>query len=611
MSKQSKRKGVSYYFRLEFSTLQGKITTGFCLLGVFAIILMSLATYILYPAVERSQIVASQIKPAQTQLYLIAQNLTYISSNQDSELLTTYAASAKNSAEQVSSTSAFDGLKNNKLDLQVLIRRINSLHEKSLEVTRVESGSPQANALQADIQQLTREARQLTSSLIKILNSEEIRLNASAENRKSNIFWILAASTVLSIVLGAAIGSFIVVNVLKIIKMLKLKILEISEGKLIGQIPETNNELNSIVKALNKLTDNLENIQFFAQEVGKGNFDTDIQVFEGKNHLGVALAEMRDSLKRVSVEEEHRSWNASGLAKFSNLLRASTDNIQEYCQTLLNELVRYINVNQGALYIITEQNGEVTLQRIAAYAYGRVKHGEQFLKPGQGLAGQVYLEKLPVYLEEIPNGYTEITSGLGEATPSNLILFPLIFNEKVSGVLELASFGRLETYKQDFLEKISESIASALHHVENANSTADLLAEAQQMTEAMKMQEEMLRQNSEELMATQEQLTRDMEEVKQNSLYYEAGFADNPFPMAVIDGNGLVLHINTKMQNLGLNQGADFSAIASLDQLAEASINGSVVPIKINQRDFAARLQALDTPQAAHILVMQSEMQEI
>ena len=137
---------------------------------------------------------------------------------------------------------------------------------------------------------------------------------------------------------------------------------------------------------------------------------------------------------------------------------------------------------------------------------------EKTVKIGQGLVGQTYLEKKTTLLTNIPDQYVIITSGLGEATPANLLLIPLIFNEQVMGVLELASFTTWPPYQVDFLESVGEIIASSIATLDVSSKTKQLLEQSQQSTEELRAQEEEMRQNMEELQATQEEMQRKTEE---------------------------------------------------------------------------------------------------
>jgi transcriptional regulator with GAF, ATPase, and Fis domain len=123
----------------------------------------------------------------------------------------------------------------------------------------------------------------------------------------------------------------------------------------------------------------------------------------------------------------------------------------------------------------------------------------------------------------VPTQYIQITSGLGDAPPRSLLVSPLIVNEEVFGVIELASFQKIESHVQEFVGRIGESIASTISTVRVSEKTKTLLEELQQQTEEMKSQEEEMRQNMEELVATQEEMQRKEQEYLQRIKELEQG----------------------------------------------------------------------------------------
>jgi methyl-accepting chemotaxis protein len=125
---------------------------------------------------------------------------------------------------------------------------------------------------------------------------------------------------------------------------------------------------------------------------------------------------------------------------------------------------------------------------------------------GVGLVGRVIQERETIYMTHIPNEYINITSGLGEDSPKQLLIIPLIFNEEVFGAVELASFTKIEDYQIAFVERIGEVIASTLSMVKINIRTSKLLEETKLRSEEMSSQEEEIRQNVEEMKTSQEEL---------------------------------------------------------------------------------------------------------
>ena len=229
-------------------------------------------------------------------------------------------------------------------------------------------------------------------------------------------------------------------------------------------------------------------------------------MLENENQLNNYIAEV----KTAQAEEQKRQWSTDGQAMLTEIIRKN-DNLETAYDLLLSALVKYMGVNQGAIFILNTENDLETTETLilkACYAYNRKKYLNKTIAFGEGLVGQVVVEKETIFLTEIPQDYVSITSGLGDAKPSCVIVCPLKLNEKVMGVIELASFRILEKHEIAFLEKVGEILASTIYNLQNTERTKRLLDELQIQTEQMRAQEEEMRQNMEEMQATQEEMQR-------------------------------------------------------------------------------------------------------
>ncbi|HEY0770057.1 MAG TPA: PAS domain-containing protein, partial [Sphingobacteriaceae bacterium] len=206
---------------------------------------------------------------------------------------------------------------------------------------------------------------------------------------------------------------------------------------------------------------------------------------------------------------EQRSWENEGLASFGDLLRKETGR-DELSYEVLRFLVKYLSCNQGSLFLIDQARESLELK--ACYAYDKKKYASKVIAVGDGLVGQCFLEKETILLYDVPKGYVHITSGLGLANPDCIAIVPIKHNDTVVGVIELASFDRLERFRVAFLEKCAEAFASVIQSVIVNQNVKELLSTSQQQMEELRSQEEEMRQNMEELQAIQEQMGRQLEE---------------------------------------------------------------------------------------------------
>ncbi len=264
--------------------------------------------------------------------------------------------------------------------------------------------------------------------------------------------------------------------------------------------------------------------------------------------IGKALQNIRTEMQRLKDEDDKQAWISQGLAKFSTILRNKAE-VKEYTQQIISNLVKYLGANQGSLFIEYGEAKERYLELTACYAYDKRKYLENKIFPGQGLVGQCMLERDYIFLTDVPKDYVRITSGLGEATPRNIVVAPLIFNEVFCGAIELALFQVMKPHHLEFLKKVCENIASEIASLKNIAHTQQLLEASNTLTQELQSREEEMKQNLEELAATQEEMAR-----KQAELSGIINAIDSTLATAEFDMRGkLIKHNSILEQFFGFN----------------------------------------------------------
>lgn len=257
----------------------------------------------------------------------------------------------------------------------------------------------------------------------------------------------------------------------------------------------------------------METMGRFVEAIANGKYSETIE-FEKGDHLAESMVEMKNKLMLSAETDRKRNWATQGMAEIGTLLRDSSS-VEQLYFNIIRFCVKYTNSNQGSLFVLNEEGEDGSfLELVSTYAFDKKKFIEKKINLGDGLVGQAVLEGSTVRLTKVPQDYVHITSGLGDAPPTALVIVPLRLNDKVYGVIELASFNQYEPYEIEFLEKSGESVAAAISTAKINENTKSLLEKSQQQTEELRAQEEEMRQNMEELNATQEQMARQMEEAK-------------------------------------------------------------------------------------------------
>ncbi len=395
----------------------------------------------------------------------------------------------------------------------------------------------------------------LANEILKSLEAIQTKMDNQAKDiniQMSDSFSWFQKFILIAILLVAifVIGSAWLTTRSIVFPIMKLKefLLTMTRGILPKEKMKINNdEIGDMASALNLYIDNMRRTSEFAVEIGKGNYDAKFEALGEEDMLGNALIEMRQNLKQAVEQgkerakmDEIRNWVTKGLADFGDILRQNSDNMDRLSKNIMNKLIDYIGANQGAIYILNEMDEKNTFFEMkSAIAYGREKFLKRNFELKEGLVGRCAFEKLPVYLKEIPENYIHLTSGLGTAEPDYLLLTPLIFNDKVLGVIELASFSPIEPYKTEFITTLGENIASTISNVRINEQTKHLLEESKLRGDELSAQEEELRQNMEELQATQEEAAR-----REIEMINTIDAINNTLGTIEIDRHGNIISVN-------------------------------------------------------------------
>jgi FtsZ-binding cell division protein ZapB len=325
----------------------------------------------------------------------------------------------------------------------------------------------------------------------------------------SDNFPAIAAALLLMTMLSYFIVRFVKTHVVKRMSFIGSVLKRLARGEAVD-VPASlisDDEIGSMIVPLSGLAETMKAKADFADEIAKGNLNASLQSIDKADILGNSLVNMRNQLQIVSEEDKQRTWSAEGIAQLETILRANRSSAAIFDE-IIKFAVRYTKANQGALFRAVKKDQEELLELVTCYAYDKKKFLEKTIAFGNGLIGQCAMEKTPVYLIDIPEGYIQISSGLGEAKPRSLLIVPLMADQDLMGVLEIASFQPFKKFEIEFLEKLAESVAAAVASITTAETTRLLLEEAQRQAEEMNSQQEEMRQNMEELSATQEEMAR-------------------------------------------------------------------------------------------------------
>ncbi len=212
--------------------------------------------------------------------------------------------------------------------------------------------------------------------------------------------------------------------------------------------------------------------------------------------------------------DKKRVWINTGIAEMGQLLRIRENDRVKLHTTVLTFVSKYVNAGQSSLFkVLEDEKGVNYLELVAGYATepGKSKRTYKF---GESLVGQVAIEQKAIELKSVPADYIKISSSLGGAKPSQILITPLIFQNDIVGVLELASLRDFTETEKEFIERANTVFAASIDQLNRKEKTETLLKETLEMNERLKTQEEELRVGNEELMEKGDLLQASEEELR-------------------------------------------------------------------------------------------------
>src|SRR5271154_6237401 len=298
------------------------------------------------------------------------------------------------------------------------------------------------------------------------------------------------------------------------------------EGKLGGQAQsaEVAGVWKDLTDNVNQLAANLTNqvraIADVATAVTEGDLTRQVGV-EASGEVAVLkdkLNEMIRNLRETTRQNTEQDWLKTNLERFSRMLQGQRD-LATVSGMILSELAPLLSAQHGVFYTLVtlEAGGEPVLLYQAGYGYKERKHLASEFRLGEGLVGQCAQEKESILLTDVPSDYVTINSGLGESTPMNIIVLPILFEGSVRAVVELASFSPFSATHQAFLDQLTESIGLVLNTIEANSLTENLLKQSQSQAQELQARQEQLSTSNEDLASQASRLAEQYSEVERKN----------------------------------------------------------------------------------------------
>ena len=289
-----------------------------------------------------------------------------------------------------------------------------------------------------------------------------------------------------------------------------------------------------VARSIKKPTDNLRQA---IDHLANGKVNESIPYVDYGNETGViarGLVILQEAYRKMQAQQ----WIKSQLAEISTQLQQAT-HFSDLSQRLLSTLCPLLGAGHGVIYVHQDKR----LQLLGGFGYRTRKHLKQVFALGEGLVGQCAYEKSPITLTDPPEDYISIGSGLGESVPRVIAVLPILHNERLLGVLELASFQPFSAREIELLDTLMPILGMSMELLERSLHTQNLLQETQEQALRMEKQAAQLEEQSVEMEAQQAELMH-------TEAWYRGIVEAAPDGMLVTNDQGFIILCNPKLETL-------------------------------------------------------------
>ncbi len=315
---------------------------------------------------------------------------------------------------------------------------------------------------------------------------------------------------------------YILNGVVPVITKVKENLRDLSTGKLVDiEVSQASEEAFRITKYLKTHVESLKDKRKIIEQLAQRNYDVEIKLLSFDDELGKSLQALRDALRQrlkeaeqVREEENKQKWMTEGLAHMSDIMRESAYDLQTLFENTLKGLLEFIDAPMGAFYYKEEIDGEVFYQLKIAYAYNKKRIPKLKYRLTEGFVGTVAAEKRILKLEPVPDNYLFYETAFGYAKPTSIVFVPIITQDEVIGVLEIAALYSFPDHYLQFLEKFASDYAATIVFVKINEQTKSLLSELRQKTKLFEQKEQQYKQQIQQLTEQKQKLEQEISRFK-------------------------------------------------------------------------------------------------
>jgi len=283
----------------------------------------------------------------------------------------------------------------------------------------------------------------------------------------------------------------------------------------------------------------LERLRDAVKQLASGKLDHEVPHSDYGNEVG-ELARAVVVLQTEAQQMEAQRWIKTHMATVSAELQVATS-FTELSQTFLSSVAPLLKVGHAVFYLFEEEQRQLRL--LGSYAFNERKNLDTCFAVGQGLVGQCALERAPIIITQPPADYIRIGSSLGEAVPTAIAVLPVLHNEQLLAVIELATFETFGVNEQALLDGLMPVLAMSMEIIERNTKTRQLLEETRRQAESMEKQAAKLEEQAVEMEAQQH-------EIKATEAWFRSIVESAPDGILVVDEQGTIILTNHEVETI-------------------------------------------------------------
>lgn len=328
------------------------------------------------------------------------------------------------------------------------------------------------------------------SKLLANINSKVAELNDQMKSSFQFLLNLIISMTIILLIILIVIAVLTIRSIVKPMTFITNITREMGKGILPKQtLRVSKDEVGMMSVALNALVDSFKKTSEFANEVGRGNFQSQFEPLSEQDILGNSLISMRSSLYQAKIEDEKRSWASDGLVKFGGIIDDNTED-HKFGFSVVQFFIEYLNANQGRIFVMNDDDPKnVHLERLAYVPEDRNQEEKNKIYFGEDLLYSTIHKRKTEYLRITPD-----SDNGTENVAKSLLIVPLTVEDEYIGVVEISSLRHLEENEIEFVERACERVASTLLLIITGKKRERLLTQLQEANALLKENEEMLEQ---------------------------------------------------------------------------------------------------------------------